>query len=72
MKSHFSLILLSTLQCNADCEYCFENKTDDRLTLDRLGEMIRKVLDYDGGEITGVADDLLAGRRGHVIAAKLV
>ena len=46
MKSHFSLILLSTLQCNADCEYCFENKTDDRLTLDRLGEMIRKVLDY--------------------------
>ncbi len=45
MKSHFSLILLSTLQCNADCEYCFENKTDDRLTLDRLGELIRKVLD---------------------------
>ncbi len=46
MKSHFSLVLLSTLQCNADCEYCFENKTTDRLTLDRLGEMIRKVLDY--------------------------
>ncbi len=46
MKSHLSLILLSTLQCNADCEYCFENKTADRLTLDRLGEMIRKVLDY--------------------------
>jgi radical SAM protein with 4Fe4S-binding SPASM domain len=46
MKSHISLILLSTLQCNADCEYCFENKTTDRLTLDRLGEMIRKVLDY--------------------------
>jgi uncharacterized protein len=46
MKSHISLILLSTLQCNADCEYCFENKTTDRLTLDRLGEMVRKVLDY--------------------------
>lgn len=46
MKSHFSLILLSTLQCNADCEYCFETKSDDRLTLDRLGELIRKVLDY--------------------------
>lgn len=46
MNSHFSLILLSTLQCNADCDYCFENKTSDRLTLDRLGEMIRKVLDY--------------------------
>ncbi|HRY15207.1 MAG: radical SAM protein [Candidatus Competibacteraceae bacterium] len=46
MKNHFSLILLSTLQCNADCEYCFENKTIDRLTLDRLGEIMRKVLDY--------------------------
>jgi radical SAM protein with 4Fe4S-binding SPASM domain len=46
MKSHISLILLSTLQCNADCEYCFEDKTTDRLTLDRLEEMIRKVLDY--------------------------
>ena len=46
MKSHFSLILLSTLQCNADCSYCFEDKTSDRLTLDRLGEMMRKVLDY--------------------------
>ena len=45
MKKHFSLILLPTLQCNADCEYCFENKTSDRLTLDRLGELIRKVLD---------------------------
>ena len=46
MKSHFSLVLLSTLQCNADCEYCFENKTTDRLTLGQLAEMIRKVLDY--------------------------
>lgn len=46
MKSHISLILLSTLQCNAACEYCFEDKTTDRLTLDRLGDMIRKVLDY--------------------------
>jgi radical SAM protein with 4Fe4S-binding SPASM domain len=45
MKNHFSLVLLSTLQCNADCEYCFENKTSDRLTLDRLGDIIRKVLD---------------------------
>ncbi len=46
MKSHFSLVLLSTLQCNADCEYCFETRTNDRLSLDRLGEMMRKVLDY--------------------------
>lgn len=46
MKSHFSLVLLSTLQCNADCEYCFENKTSDRLTLERLEQMMVKVLDY--------------------------
>lgn len=46
MKSHLSLVLLSTLQCNAACEYCFEDKTSDRLTLERLREMMCKVLDY--------------------------
>lgn len=44
--NHFSIILLSTLKCNADCDYCFENKTSDRLTIDRLGMMMEKVLDY--------------------------
>jgi len=43
---HFSLILLATLQCNADCAYCFEDKTEDRLTLPRLTEIIDKVLVY--------------------------
>ncbi len=43
---HLALILLSTLKCNAACEYCFEHKTDDRLSLDRLRIMIDKVLDY--------------------------
>lgn len=42
----FSLILLATLQCNADCAYCFEDKTEDRLTLPRLNEIIDKVLAY--------------------------
>lgn len=42
----FSLILLPTLQCNADCDYCFEDKTDDRLSLTRLEILIDKVLDY--------------------------
>ena len=50
MKSHFSLILLSTLQCNADCAYCFEDKTPDRLTLDRLGEMILQGTGLHGGK----------------------
>ena len=42
----FSLILLPTLKCNADCDYCFEDKTNDRLSLDRLQVLIDKVLDY--------------------------
>jgi len=42
----FSLILLPTLQCNADCDYCFEVKTNDRLSLARLQELIDKVLDH--------------------------
>ncbi|MCM8663126.1 radical SAM protein [Accumulibacter sp.] len=41
-----SLILLSTLQCNASCEYCFEHRTADRLTIERLGVLIGKVLDF--------------------------
>lgn len=44
--SHFSIILLPTLGCNADCEYCFENKTDHHLTLDHLAVLIEKVMDF--------------------------
>ena len=40
-----SLILLPTLQCNAACDYCFEDKTKDRLSLERLAEIVDKVLD---------------------------
>jgi hypothetical protein len=34
--NHFSIILLPTNRRNVNCDYCFENKTGDRLTLDRL------------------------------------
>jgi len=44
--NHFSLILLSTNQCNAACDYCFEDKTRDRLTLERLQLIVEKVLDH--------------------------
>lgn len=44
--NHFSLILLSTNQCNAACDYCFEDLTRDRLSLERLGHIIDKVLDH--------------------------
>jgi radical SAM protein with 4Fe4S-binding SPASM domain len=44
--AHFSLILLPTLACNADCEYCFENKTPQHLTLEQLTVLIEKVMDF--------------------------
>jgi len=46
MRNPLSLILLPTLKCNADCEYCFEQKTNDYLTLDQLSSLMDKVLDY--------------------------
>jgi len=49
-----SLILLPTLRCNAACDYCFESKSRDRLTLDSLKVLVGKVLDYmDEKEIAG-------------------
>jgi radical SAM protein with 4Fe4S-binding SPASM domain len=49
----FSLILLPTLACNADCEYCFENKTEQHLTLDQLAVLMEKVMDFLEDESIG-------------------
>ena len=46
MGNHFSIILLPTSKCNVNCEYCFEDKTDDRMTLDQLSTVMTKVFDY--------------------------
>lgn len=46
MGNHFSIILLPTNKCNVNCEYCFEDKTDDRMSLDQLAVVMRKVFDY--------------------------
>jgi uncharacterized protein len=46
MGNHFSIILLPTNKCNVNCEYCFEDKTDDRMTLSQLSEVMTKVFDY--------------------------
>lgn len=44
--THFSLILLPTLRCNAACDYCFEKKAGNDLTIDQLKPLISEVLDY--------------------------
>lgn len=42
----YSVILLPTLKCDADCDYCFERKSAHRLTLDGLSVVIRKVMEH--------------------------
>jgi len=44
--THLSVVLLPTSACNAACEYCFEDKRNDSLSLDRLGQILDKVLDH--------------------------
>lgn len=44
--SHFSVILLPTNKCNVACEYCFEDKTDDFMSLEQLSVVIEKLLDH--------------------------
>lgn len=39
----FNLILLPTLQCDADCEYCFEKKGGPHLSPDMLPEIFAKI-----------------------------
>jgi len=73
MGNHFSIILLPTNKCNVNCEYCFEDKTDDRMTMDQLSVVIHKVLDHmdesgiaaltihwQGGEIMTMPPDWFA------------
>lgn len=74
MKPPFSLILLPTLKCNADCDYCFETKTEDRLSLERLALLLQKVMEHlecrridslsiywQGGEVMTLPPEWLTG-----------
>lgn len=80
--SSLSLILLPTLHCNVACDYCFEDKTRDSLTLEQLGEIVEKILDHavragvgrlmihwQGGEIMTLSPDWME-RAGELIDAK--
>ena len=42
----FSLVLLPTLKCDADCDYCFETKTGGLLSPDALSVVVSRVLDH--------------------------
>lgn len=46
MPRNLSLILLPTSDCNVACDYCFEDKTSDVLSLERLSEIVAKVFDH--------------------------
>ena len=46
MGNHFSIILLPINKCNVACEYCFEDKTDDRMSLEQLRLVMTKVFDH--------------------------
>lgn len=73
MGNHFSIILLPINKCNVACEYCFEDKTDDRMSLDQLRLVMTKVFDHmdaaairaltihwQGGEIMLIPPDWFA------------
>ena len=44
--NHFSVLISPTFRCNADCEYCFENKTSDVMELDDFERILRRIATY--------------------------
>ena len=68
----FSLILLPTLGCDADCDYCFEKKSGLRLTPAQLTLVISKGHGLPGGDPFRHPGHLLAGGRSDDPAARMV
>lgn len=56
MRNHLQVIFLPTNKCNVDCEYCFEDKTNDRMSHDQLCAVISKLLDF---MVRGSIDSLM-------------
>jgi uncharacterized protein len=44
--NHFSVLISPTFRCNADCEYCFENKTSDVMELEDFERIVPKIVTY--------------------------
>ncbi len=59
------IILVPTLKCNADCDYCFEVKSPDTMTLDQLTFLIRKLVEYM--EETGAGETTIYWQGGEVL-----
>jgi uncharacterized protein len=68
----FSVLVAPTFRCNADCEYCFENKTSDVMELEDFQRIMSKLITYllkqevtelklfwTGGEIFTMSPDWL-------------
>ena len=49
MRDHLQVVFLPTNKCNVNCEYCFEDKTDDRMTHEQLEKVITRLLDFMAG-----------------------
>jgi uncharacterized protein len=44
--NHFSVLMAPTFRCNADCEYCFENKTSDVMELADFEQIVPRIVAY--------------------------
>ena len=44
--NHFSVLMAPTYRCNADCEYCFENKTSDVMELEDFERILPRIVTY--------------------------
>jgi len=41
---HISVILLPTLKCNVECDYCFEDKTGERLSVEEFQTILDRIV----------------------------
>jgi uncharacterized protein len=80
--NQFSILMSPTFRCNADCEYCFENKTSDVMKLEDFELIFERTATYlrqqeiadvkivwTGGEIFTMAPEWLL--RAHDIVQKV-
>ena len=74
--NEFAVILMPTLKCNADCEYCFEHKTSDVLSpeiftvfVEKFGHYVadagisKLTIYWQGGEVLTLSPDWLLRAR---------